>query len=323
MRILSSIVAGLALTLAACTARTATGPSPLATPTMDVVPQPSATHVPVDLSPAQRAAIASVAQTLGVPAQQISIVSTEAVTWPNGCMGVQHIGMMCTDNLVPGFRILLSSGGRQYEVHTNQDGSAVAPVGAVQPLGPAERAAITQLAHNLGIPASSAMLVSSTMTEWPDSCLGVAQQGIMCAQIVTPGYLIVLEAGGRQYEYHTNQDASRIVPASLGMSWTQQGGIAGLCQNLEVYLSGEVYGLDCRAGGDGRMGVLKPAQREQLYAWADKFGMTSIDFSDPKGAADAMTRQANLEGTGSQKATVEDQHAIYNFGQALYQSLYP
>ncbi len=322
MRSLRRILIGLSLTLAACTAQATTPGTVLSTPTEDATPQATPTHIPVDLTPAQRAAIARVVQSLGIPAQEASIASTQVVTWPNGCMGVTRIGVMCTLNQVPGFRILVEAGGKQYEVHTNQDGSIVVPDQAMQAPEPAQQAAIKQLAANLGIAASEVKLDSSTLMEWPNGCLGVAQQGVMCSQIVTPGYLIVLDAGGRQYEYHTNQDASMIVPATLSLSWTEQGGIAGLCQNLNVYLSGEVYGLDCRVGGDGRMGVLTAQQRTQLYAWVDKFGQTSIDFSDPKGVSDGMTRQANLVGTGTQMASAGDEHAIFNFGQALYRTLY-
>jgi uncharacterized protein YggU (UPF0235/DUF167 family) len=326
------LLIGFALLLAGCGGAVAPFPGALETPTAGIpvldtptaVPpvQPTATHIPVDLTPAQRAAIATLAQSLGVPADKISLVSAEAVTWPNGCMGIQRLGVLCTQNEVPGFKIILKAGDKQYEVHTNQDGSVVAPEQALQAPGPAEEAAVNQLATNLGIPKSDVKVVSTTAIEWPDSCMGVAQRDIMCAQVVTPGYLILLEAGGRQYEYHTNQDASMIMPGSLGLSWTQQGGIAGLCQNLEVYLSGEIYATDCKAGGDSRTGVLKAADRDQLTAWVDKLSMTAIDLSDPKGVSDAMTRQASLNGTGTGKATDKEEHEIYTFGQTLYHSLY-
>ncbi len=298
-------------------------PSSLDTPTAGAVSQPTTTHVPVDIPAAQRAAIDTLSQSLGMPASAISVVSSEAVTWPNGCLGVTRIGVMCTQFQVPGFKIILSAGGKQYEVHTNQDGTSVAPSEAMQAPGPAEAVAAKQLATNLGIPVREVKVDSSTPIEFPNSCLGVSQQGVMCAQVVTPGYLIVLEANGRQYEYHTNQDASFILPASLGMNWTQQGGIAGLCQNLEVYLSGEFYGLNCKGGGDGRMGLLKASERKQLESWVDALSPTAIDLSDPKGAADAMTRLANLNGTGSQQATDAQEHDIFAFGQGLYHNLYP
>ena len=178
MRSLRRVLIGIGLGLAACTARI-TPVSPMnATPTLGPVAQPTSTHIPVDLSPAQRAAIANVAQSLGLPAAQVELVSTEAVIWPDGCMGIRRIGVMCAMNQVPGFRIVLSVGDKEYEVHTNQDGSIVVPAQAMQTPGPAQQAAIKQLATNVGVPDSNVRLVDSTLVEWPDSCLGVAQEGV-------------------------------------------------------------------------------------------------------------------------------------------------
>lgn len=40
--------------------------------------------------------------------------------------------------------------------------------------------------------------------EWPDSSLGCPQPGYMYAQVITPGYWIILEANGEKYDYHTD-----------------------------------------------------------------------------------------------------------------------
>ncbi len=320
----SRVAAGLPTVAASVPATPAVGTSVLDTPTAVPATPSGPVHGTAQITPAQQAAIASLSQTLGIPADQIMVVSSEAVTWPNGCLGVQKLGVMCTQNMVPGYRIVLEAGGKQYEIHTNRDGSIVVPAtNVLQVPGPADTVAIHQLATNLGIADSDVKLVSSAAVEWPDSCLGGALFQVMCAQIVTPGYLIVLDAGGRQYEYHTNQDASIIMPATLAMDWTQQGGIAGLCQSVTVYLSGEVYGLNCApGGGDGRMAVLNAPQRQQLYGWIDRLSKTSIDLSDPQGVSDRMTRMANIMGHGTQAASEADQRAVFNFGQALYQQMY-
>ncbi len=336
------VVLGLSTLLAACSPQVAvaiptgaasTPTAPAASPTQDIptaapVSPSSPLHGSADVAtaqtPAVQAAIASLAQTLGVAADQIKLVSSEAVTWPNGCLGVQKLGVMCTMNMVPGYRIVLESGGKQYELHTNLDGSVIVPAAnALQVPGPAQAAAIHQLATNLGIADSDVKLVSSAAVEWPDSCLGVALFQVMCAQTVTPGYLIVLEAGGRQYEYRTNQDASHIMPATLAMDWKQEGGIAGVCQSVTVYLSGEVYGMNCAPGsGDGRMSVLTASQRQQLASWIDRLANATIDLSDPASVSDRMTRTADLMAHGTQAASDADQRAVFAFGQALYQQLY-
>ncbi|HLZ29728.1 MAG TPA: hypothetical protein VKV73_20605 [Chloroflexota bacterium] len=39
---------------------------------------------------------------------------------------------------------------------------------------------------------------------WPDASLGCPSQGVMYSQIVTPGYLVVISAAGKQLEYHAD-----------------------------------------------------------------------------------------------------------------------
>jgi hypothetical protein len=209
------------------------------TPTT-VVPTP--THFPVDRPPAQRAALAALAAQLGLSVDQISVVSSEAVTWNDGCLGVVRMGVMCIQGQVPGFRIVLQANGKTYEYHTNQDGSALVdatgtPPGATQepagtpttePAGsptaepthipvdipPVQRAAIEAAIQALGLPAEQVKLVSIEPVDWPDGCLGVVHMGMMCIKGPVPGFRIVLQANDKQYEFHTNLDASAVSPAN-------------------------------------------------------------------------------------------------------------
>ncbi len=41
--------------------------------------------------------------------------------------------------------------------------------------------------------------------EWRDSSLGCPMPGMMYLQVITPGYLIILEADGKEWEYHASQ----------------------------------------------------------------------------------------------------------------------
>jgi hypothetical protein len=83
------------------------------------------TLVPDSIAPAEQAAVQEVSKKYNIPANEIQVVSIEAVTWPNGCLGVVIPGVMCTDVMTPGFRIILSANGQQFEIHTNQDGTSV------------------------------------------------------------------------------------------------------------------------------------------------------------------------------------------------------
>jgi hypothetical protein len=48
------------------------------------------------------------------------------------------------------------------------------------------------------------VLVSSEYVDWPDTSLGNPTGEMFYAQVITPGFKIVLESGGQQYEYHTD-----------------------------------------------------------------------------------------------------------------------
>lgn len=65
----------------------------------------------------------------------------------------------------------------------------------------------TDLANRLGISVEEVALVEATEVEWSDSSLDCPQAGMDYLQVTTPGYRILIEAGGQSHEYHTNRDA--------------------------------------------------------------------------------------------------------------------
>jgi hypothetical protein len=67
------------------------------------------------------------------------------------------------------------------------------------------------LAARLGVAKSQIVVQSTESVQWSDSSLGCPQPGMMYAQVITPGYRIVLDYGGNQYNYHTNLTGGVIV----------------------------------------------------------------------------------------------------------------
>ena len=318
MRRVLFIVTILMMAITACAPEAAATEGP-------IIEELTQTHIPVDLTPAQRAALTALSKQLSLPASKITLISTEAVTWPDGCLGIVRMGVMCTQAEVPGFKIILEADGQKYEFHTNQDGSIVMLAEGAQDSAAVEQVVIKQLAANLGLQENDISVVSSTETEFNDACLGVAMDGVVCAQVVTPGHIIVLEANGVQYEYHTNVDGSRIQPATLAMVWKREGGIAGFCDTLTVFRSGEVYANQCKPQPEGRMGtfanLLSANQQKQFMDWIAQFGETQLDASDPEGVSDRMVVTLNLFGTGKKQPTKSEQQALFEFAQNLYQKL--
>ena len=107
----------------------------------------------------------------------------------------------------------------------------------------AVKAAKNSLADQLRINVNSVQLLFDQSIQWPDSCLGVTQSGIMCAMHVVDGYLIQLSANDQTYELHTNLDGSQIVrvpgliPTPAGISYTV--GTGEQCQILLMHRKSE------------------------------------------------------------------------------------
>ncbi|MCX7854970.1 MAG: hypothetical protein N2556_03165, partial [Anaerolineae bacterium] len=72
-------------------------------------------------------------------------------------------------------------------------------------------AAIRRLAEQRDIPPEEITVASWEPVDWPDTSLGCPEPGMMYAQVIVPGYLIVLEARGNLYRVHTDRAGEQIV----------------------------------------------------------------------------------------------------------------
>jgi hypothetical protein len=193
------------------------------------------------------------------------------------------------------------------------------------PAGPAEETVVEQLARNLGLEESDISVVSSEEVEFGDACLDVAVEGVLCAQVVTPGRVIVLEANGIEYEYHTTEDGSRVQPATPALVWKREGGIAGFCDTLTVFRSGEAFTSNCKSQAEGMMGtfatLLSAEEQGQFNDWMSDLGETELDASDPAGVADRMMVTLKVVGAGDDKPSAAQEQELLEFAQDLYTEL--
>lgn len=203
--------------------------------------------------------------------------------------------------------------------------TAVTPTHLVN-LTTAERAAIEEVAENFNLGTHQISLLSSEPAEWGDGCLETGQEGIACTQAITPGYRIILEADGKQLEYRTNEDGSLIRPATVLMTWRREGGIAGFCDVMTVYLSGEVQVSSCD-GGRGPVEVLlgevqTQQQVNQLEQWTQEYGNVLIEMADPESVSDRMVITLEFFGLGGQQSIpATDEQQLLDFAQSLHQAV--
>lgn len=60
------------------------------------------------------------------------------------------------------------------------------------------------LAHRLNISVEQVKLIKQEKVDWPDTSLGYPEEGMMYAQVITPGFRMILKAQDTLYEYHSD-----------------------------------------------------------------------------------------------------------------------
>lgn len=65
------------------------------------------------------------AEQLDVEAGTVEIQVIEQAEWMDSCLGLGGPNEACLQVITPGYRIVLSHAGSQYEVRTNEDGSTI------------------------------------------------------------------------------------------------------------------------------------------------------------------------------------------------------
>ncbi len=155
-----------------------------------------------------------------VQAALATMLDTEPqqVPWVDYVSNVNPAELTCLDQLVgdvPAFGegealvfthkgvsiYVVSSQGQVWVCRTTEEGAVEGMT-----LEKARETAIADLAKRLGIDAAAINVVSAEEVTWSDASLGCPEPGKMYAQVLTPGYKIVLEAQGTRYTYHGSQE---------------------------------------------------------------------------------------------------------------------
>ncbi|TNC17558.1 hypothetical protein FHE66_09720 [Georgenia sp. 311] len=119
-------VVALVVVLGACGEASPAGPSatptPTPTPTSLELPTGGATPTsPATDAPGVAAAVADLAEHLGVDPAEVVVVSLQDVTWPDGSLGCPQPGMSYTMAQVPGSRLVLAAQGREFSYHAGSE----------------------------------------------------------------------------------------------------------------------------------------------------------------------------------------------------------
>lgn len=206
------------LTLAGCMA-----PKPTPTPRVEVklaplspllTPSPSGVSTPLPtptvpyspsyseeaLSRAIRRAIADLSKRLGIPESEIEVVSAIQEEMP-----IQDVecgwpeSKIVLPAFVMGIEVVLSARGETYVYRGRGE---MVKLCSPEGLPDLILEKIRELFKDF--PPEEIKIVSAEPVTWPDTSLGCPEPGKFYAQVLVPGYRVVVEARGQRFEVHTD-----------------------------------------------------------------------------------------------------------------------
>ncbi|MEJ2735001.1 MAG: hypothetical protein P8189_15780 [Anaerolineae bacterium] len=286
-------------------------------------------------NPAAEIAHLILAEQLSLEPSAVAIKGVEAVQWPDSCLGIQARDVMCAMHVVPGYRVTLEAQGVQYEIHTNEDGSDMAPLPMLSIRWQAgDLCQTADMNYNVGVAAGScdgelttvpfasdtqpldmarfATTYHSFRADTPAGSLDFFGLGDQIASLVEQRIIAEWARGA-------GEQALGQTGAGLALTWHREGGIAGFCDGLTIHTDGEADATSCKSGQNQHLGYtfLDDAQQEQLYTWMDTLQSLEVTQTD-EATADAMTVRLAFEGRGSTEPTDADTQAIEAFASQLY-----
>jgi hypothetical protein len=215
MSVKKPFVALLVLLIGLLAACQPTGGEPGAVEPTSAAPPEATPEATPDAAEAIIAAVrAHLAGELGIAESEIEVISVEPAEFSDSCLGLGGPAESCLQAITPGWLVMLDVGGQTYELHADETGRQVRTASdtASAPADPdaATAAAVAHLASELGVAESEIELASLEGVEFTDSCLGLGQANESCLQAITPGWLIMLDAGGQVYEVHTDATGQQV-----------------------------------------------------------------------------------------------------------------
>ena len=195
----------------------------------------------------KNAVFKDVSQKTGIDSSKLRIVKVEKETWKDGCLGLGESGSMCTQSMVPGWRVIVGSGEQRWVYRTNLAGTVAKwDEMATQTLASSETA--TQITRREE--------VTTTRTQTTQSVSGSASsQSSEATQSVTGS---------------SNQSSSENTQAVAGSTQTMEGVTSQTQQQTRMARrSSQVSFSDISEGYWARSFIMELAQRGILTGFPD------------------------------------------------------
>uniref|UniRef100_B8HUA0 DUF4340 domain-containing protein n=1 Tax=Cyanothece sp. (strain PCC 7425 / ATCC 29141) TaxID=395961 RepID=B8HUA0_CYAP4 len=267
------------------------------------------------------------AQKTKIPRAQLRIYAATPQTWPNGCLGLARPGEMCTQATVRGWQVEITDGTRLWTYRTNATGSSIRAENLASPKVLLPSAIANQVLADVAARSGQAIAdLKITMAEpkvWSDACLGLGGLDLLCAEVLTPGWQIVVQTERQRLVYRSDragkvlkldEAGSQMVgqliqppgkipsdqlppPAAADVVFREisSGGLRGRTITRTLMQDGRLLESEVSARGGTSSRQLAQANPKQLdqFQWLLKERRFSrfnqVDYPAPAGAADYIT----------------------------------
>jgi hypothetical protein len=145
------------------------------------------------------------------------------------------------------------------------------------------RLAKEDLAQRLGVAVDQIQRVSVEAVEWSDTSLGCPQPGMMYAQVITPGYRVVLEAEGDRYQYHTDRDRGIVLCTDEGHSISASPpptGTASIVPSMPRIIRGEIVTPPLSSALEGLIDIAKQDLARRLGITPEEIEVARIEKAE-------------------------------------------
>ena len=134
-------------------------------------------------------------------------------------------------------------------------------------------------------------------------------------------FLLVALVGGTAcaaFSGQTEKSSGQTAKPEIALKWLREGGIAGFCDEMQIFTNGEAKMGSCR-GNTEKTVKLSSEDLNRLNTWRKRFGNFDID-PNQRGVADGLNVTLSLKGTGSSRPTEAERQEISQWAEGVFTS---
>jgi hypothetical protein len=159
----------------------------------------------------RKAVIEAAVESSNLPVSELQITDISRIT-VDGCLNLPKPGEACTKIGQLAWRVTVKVGREKLVYHSKEDGSEVrlnssaSNVNSNAKLPPnIADSVLSQASQQTGLPISRLRVISAERKQWSDACLGIRKPGVLCAQVVVPGWQVTVSDGRKNWVYRIGE----------------------------------------------------------------------------------------------------------------------